>query len=74
MPTYSCIVMDRRSITTTIHSRGRDPPKKVVDVNVYVVTSPNPKLEVCDEQIEIGGMFWPMTMKVCLNESWIFLS
>ena len=58
---YSCVVIDRRSLTKTINARDHDVPKKVVDVKVYLAER---KLDVCDEQVEHGGMFWPQTMKV----------
>ena len=57
---YSCIVMDRRSFAKGIPSRS-DGPKTVVDVNVYLAER---RLDVCDEQVEHGGMFWPQTLKV----------
>ena len=62
---YSCVVVDRRSLAKTINSRGHDVPKRVVDVKVYLAER---KLDVCDEQVEHGGMFWPQTMKVSQSE------
>ena len=52
--------MDRRSFTKGIPSRS-DGPKTMVDVNVYLAER---RLDVCDEQVEHGGMFWPQTLKV----------
>ena len=58
---YSCEVVDRRSLRKTIKARGHEVPKTVVEVSVYLAGK---KLDVCDEQVEHGGMFWPQTMKV----------
>ena len=58
--------MDRRSFANGIPSRGSDGPKTVVDVNVYLAER---RLDVCDEQVEHGGMFWPQTLKVSQSVS-----
>ena len=68
---YSCEVVDRRSLKKTIKVRDHEVPKTVVEVSVYLAGK---KLDVCDEQVEHGGMFWPQTMKVSLRRTYAILS
>ena len=55
------MVADQRSFSMNINEGGQAIPRKVVDVRVYLAER---KLDVCDEQVEHGGTFWPQTMKV----------
>ena len=54
-----------------IKARDHEVPKTVVEVSVYLAGK---KLDVCDEQVEHGGMFWPQTMKVSLKRTCAILS